>query len=260
VDGRWQRVNLTKSWVRWLPCSFAYLTVVPDRHRFLRSDWEPVLPWDAATWCDPGDVKEWVHRAQRRYPRRAADHAELDAREHYDKVIEVRAARIELFAEMCRRRGLPVPHTLRELFSCLVGFGLFDETPATGDDTWVVPKLTLNPLDVLPLDDRESAAERRAQQDDRTVLAAIAVRQLARRSIPGWRRRSVTTSLSALGARIGAPAEEVRRALAELSEVANLSVDIPAAAPDAALRITIGWPDFARHFPFDDLPAPEHAV
>jgi hypothetical protein len=260
VTGRWQRADLTKSWIRWLPCSFAYLTVVPDRHRFPRSAWESVLPWDAAVWCDPGDVEEWVLRAQRRYPRREADHAELHARDHYDRVVEVRAARIDLFAEMCRRQGLPVPHTLRELFNCLVGFGLFDVTPRAGGDTWVVPRLTLNPLDVLPLAEQESAAERRAQQDDRTVLAAIAVRELARRSRPRWRRRSVTTSLSALGARIGAPAEEVRRALTELSTVANLRVDAPTIAPDAALRITIGWPEFAEHFPFDDLPAPEHAV
>lgn len=214
-----------------------------------------MLPWEKAVWCDPGSVDDWVAQSQRHHPRRDADHAELHAREQYDRVVRVRAARVELFAEMCRRRGLPVPHTLEELLSCLVGFGLFEM-----DGEWLAPRLDRNPLEVLPLAGDEIVSEERAQRDDRTVLVAITVRELAERTRPRWRRRQVTTDLRALAVALRMPEAEVRRALAQLVEIAGVQVDPPPYAARDRVRVTVPWPAFARRFPFDDLPAPEHAV
>jgi hypothetical protein len=92
------------------------------------------------------------------------------------------------------------------------------------------------------------------------VLVAITVRELAERSRPRWGRRQVAADLRAFAAALRMPVVEVRRALAQLGELAGLQVDPP---PDVArdrVRITVAWPSFARRFPFDDLPAPEHAV
>ena len=245
---------MVPSWIRWLPCSFAYLTVVPDQHRFSRKAWAR-LPWDKAVWCDPGSIDDWVAQAQRHHPRREADHAELQAREHYDRVVRVRATRVELFTEMCHRRGLPVPHTLEELLSCLVGFGLFEM-----DGEWLAPRLDQNPVDVLPLYGEEIRNEERAQQDDRTVLVAITVRMLAERSRLRWRRRQISVDLSVLAGALRMPEAEARRALVQLGDFADLRVDPPVPAARDRVRITVPWPAFARRFPFDDLPAPEHAV
>jgi hypothetical protein len=254
VATQWQRAVMVPSWIRWLPCSFAYLTVVPAPDRFPRSAWS-MLPWERPVWCDPGSVDDWVARAQRNHSRRAADTAELHAREHYDRVVRVRAARIELFTEMCRRRDLPVPHTLGELLSCLVGFGLFEV-----DGDWVAPRLDQNPVDVLPLVGEEITREEQAQQDDRTVLVAITLRELAQRSRRRWRRRVVGANIDGFATALRMPADEIRRALTELVEIAGLVVEpAPAEAKDR-VRITLAWPDFARRFPFEDLPAPEHAV
>ncbi|MFC0528445.1 DUF6042 family protein [Phytohabitans kaempferiae] len=254
MASHWQRAPMVPSWIRWLPCSFAYLTVVPDPHRFPREAWS-MLPWDKAVWCDPGSVDDWIAQAQRHHPRREALHAELHAREHYDRVVRVRAARVELFGEMCRRRGLPVPHTLEELLACLVGFGLFEV-----DGEWLAPRLEQNPIDVLPLLGAEILTEERAQQDDRTILVAIAVRELAERSRRRWRRRQVTTELRVLAEAMRMSEPEVRRALTQLGELAGLDVEPPAAVATGRVRITVSWPAFARRFPFADLPAPEHAV
>ncbi|BCB74176.1 hypothetical protein GCM10022251_10260 [Phytohabitans flavus] len=251
---RWQRALMVPSWIRWLPCSFAYLTVVPDQHRFSREAWS-MLPWDKAVWCDPGSVDDWVAQAQRHHPRREADHAELHAREHYDRVVRVRAARVEQFTEMCRRRALPVPHTLEELLYCLARFGLFEM-----DGEWVTPRLEQNPIEVLPLTGDEIVNEERAQQDDRAVLVAITVRALAERTRPRWRRRQVNADLSGFAAALRMPEAEVRRALTRLGEIAGLQVNPPPAVARDRVRITVAWPSFARRFPFDDLPAPEHAV
>jgi hypothetical protein len=218
-----------------------------------------MLPWDSPVWCDPGGVDEWVDRSQRRHPRRDADHAELHAREHYDRVVQVRAARIELFSEMCRRQGLPVPHTLDELLTCLVGFGLFD-IDSTDDGEWVTPRLDQDPTDILPLVGPEILRERQAQQDDRTVLVAITVREIARRSRPRWRRRAFTTDVDVVARTLRMPATEVRRAFHQLGEIAGLRAEPVSTPPRGRVRVTVPWPEFARRFPFVDLPAPEHAV
>jgi hypothetical protein len=39
--------------------------------------------------------------------------------------VQLRSARIELFASMCHRAGVAVPHTLGELLACLIALGLF---------------------------------------------------------------------------------------------------------------------------------------
>lgn len=246
------------SWIRWLPCAFAYLTVVPQDGPFPRSAWDDAVPWHDSAWCDPGDVEDWVARARQRR-RRDADDAEAGARRHYDWIVRVRAARIELFAEMCRRHGVPVPHTVSELLSCLTAFGLFDLDDAAGrGDPQIRPRLHLDPLEVLPLSSRERELEARAQRDDRAVLVAIAIRRLAERSRRRWRRRVVNTSLGGLATAAGITAEQVRQALRDLADVTVLRTHGP--DPGGRLRLTVAWPDFRLRFPFTELPAPEHAA
>ncbi|MFI6761917.1 hypothetical protein ACIBF5_22525 [Micromonospora sp. NPDC050417] len=256
---RWQRAALMPSWIRWLPCSFVYLTVVPASVPFRRSAWSDLVPWDDALWCDPGDVEDWVARSRQRHPRRDAAHAERHAREHYDWMVEVRGARIELFGEMCRRQDLPMPHTVEELLPCLSGFGLFELDHHGGaDDPWIRPRLERDPLDVLPLSFEERELEARAQRDDRAVLLAIAVRQLAQRTRRRWRRRVVGTSVTGLAAQAGLSVEQTRQALGDLGEIADLGLDWR--DRDERIRLTVPWPDFRLRFPFTELPAPEHAV
>lgn len=254
----WQRAALKPSWIRWLPCAFAYLTIVPAEPRFRRSAWSAIVPWDSLAWCDPGSVDDWVARAQRRRAGRDADDAELHARQHYAWMVRVRATRIELFAEMCRRRDLPVPHTVGELLSCLAGFGLFELAEECGDDPWVLPRLDQDPLDVLPLSPEEQELEARAQRDDEAVLVAIAIRRLAQRTRRRWRRRVVSTSLVRLAGAAGVTVQQTRRSLVDLGEIAQLGVD--ADHDDEWLRLTVPWPDFRLRFPFAELPAPEHAI
>ncbi|WP_326559562.1 hypothetical protein [Micromonospora sp. NBC_01796] len=256
---RWQRAATMPSWIRWLPCSFVYLTVVPGPVPFRRSAWHGLVPWDDALWCDPGDVEEWVTRSRHRHPRREAVHAELHARQHYDWLVEVRGARIELFGEMCRRRDLPIPHTVGELLPCLAGFGLFEIVhDGATDDPWVRPRLDQDPLDVLPLSVEERELEIRAQRDDRAVLVAIAVRRLAQRTRRRWRRRMVSTDLAGLAEVAGLPVEQTRQGLTDLGGIADLEVDWRGG--DGRVRLTVPWPDFRSRFPFNELPAPEHAV
>ncbi|MEO3747819.1 DUF6042 family protein [Plantactinospora sp. B5E13] len=254
---RWQRAPLTPSWIRWLPCAFVYLTIVPGQARFRRSSWSGVVPWDEAAWCDPGSVEEWVARARRRRAGRDPEHAELHAREHYAWMVKVRATRIELFAEMCHRNNLPVPHTVRELLFCLAELGLFELTD-DGDDPWVLPRLDRDPLEVLPLSPEERELEVRAQRDDQAVLVAIAIRRLAARTRRRWRRRVVTTSLRSLAGSAGVTEEQARRSLTDLGEIAALGV-APGRTGES-LRLTVPWPDFRLRFPFAELPAPEHAI
>lgn len=261
VTASWQRAALNPSWIRWLPCAFAYLTVVPDQQPFRRSTWDGVVPWGDPAWCDPGDVEEWVVRARGRRPRRDPAPAELHAREHYDWILRVRAARIELFGEMCRRSSLPVPHTVGELFSCLAGLGLV-ELDSDGEggaaDPWVRTRLDRDPLEVLPLSAPERELEERAQRDDRAVLVAIAVRRLAQRSRRRWRRRVLGTSVAGLAALAGVSSEQAREALTDLSETTQLQIEEH--DDEGWLRLTVPWPDFRLRFPFAELPAPEHAV
>ncbi|ROT33238.1 hypothetical protein EF879_09070 [Micromonospora sp. HM5-17] len=217
-----------------------------------------MVPWDESAWCDPGSVEEWVARAQRRHGGRDAAHAELHAREHYAWMVRVRATRIELFAEMCRRRDVPVPHTVGELLLCLARLGLFEVTDEGDGDPWVRPRLDRDPLDVLPLSPRERELELRAQRDDQAVLVAIAIRRLAQRTRRRWRRRVVTTSLPNLANAAGVTVEQARRSLDDLAEFTGLGVT-PARSAEA-LRLTVPWPDFRLRFPFTELPAPEHAI
>lgn len=246
------------SWIRWLPCAFAYLTVVPDDRPFRRSAWDAVVPWHDGAWCDPGDVDDWVVRARQRR-REPQDAAEAHARRHYDRIVRVRGARIELFAEMCQRLSVPVPHTVDELLVCLAEFGLFElDHTAGGGDPLVRPRLDRDPIDVLPLSVEERELEARAQRDDRAVLTAIAVRQLAQGSRRRWRRRVVRVSAGSLAAAVGVTTEQARQGLRDLVDVAALRVE--ERERDGLLRITVAWPDFRSRFPFTELPAPEHAV
>lgn len=246
------------SWIRWLPCAFAYLTVVPAEGAFRRSAWDGVVPWQDAAWCDPGDIDDWVARARQRRRREPAE-AEAHARRHYDWIVGVRATRIELFAEMCRRQAVPVPHTVDELLVCLAGFGLFDlDESHGGADPLVLPRLDRDPMAVLPLSDEERVLEARAQRDDRAVLTAIAVRGLAERSRRRWRRRVIRASVPGLAAAAGVSAEQARQGLRDLADIGALSVRQQRAG--AGVRITVAWPDFRLRFPFTELPAPEHAI
>lgn len=277
MTGDWQRAALMPSWVRWLPCSHAYLTAVPDQWRFRRSAWDGVVPWDQAAWCDPGDVEEWVERAKKRHPPDQAEHAEEYARQHYARAVTLRANRIEKFTEICRRQGLPAPHTLAELFRCMVDFGLFELEETPDADAWVRPHLTKNPLDVLPFYDDERESERRAQETDWMVLTAIALRRKAESRLwPRGRKRTVRTTLTRLTAAVGKVAgievecAVVERALRGLVGENSITVEGLPAEPDTgsdassatdperSLRIGLAWPEFAHAYPYDDLPAPEH--
>lgn len=254
----WQRAATHPSWIRWLPCALAYLTLVPHPRRFRRSAWGDVVPWDDPAWCDPGDIAEWVTRARQRQPWRGAEHAEQLARARYAQVVRVRETRVELFTEMCRRRDVAAPHTVTELLACLAGLGLFD-LDGDPEDPWVRPHLDLDPLDVLPLSSQEYDLEELAQRGDRTVQVAIAVRRLALRTRRRWpRRRTVATTLGTLARLAEVTREEAGRALADLAGVAGLRTD-PASPPDS-VRITVTWPDFRQRFPYAELPAPEHDI
>lgn len=258
VTPRWQRTPVAPSWIRWLPCAFVHLTVVPGPSRFRRSAWAQTVPWDEPAWCDPGGVGEWIARVRRRPAGRDADHAESHVRQHHAWLLRVRATRIELFAEMCRRRNVPVPHTVGELLGCLNRLGLFDVDDDGDGDPWVLPRLDRDPLDVLPLSPSERDRELRAQRDDWAVLVAIAIRRLAQRTRRRWRRRVVTTSLSVLARTAGVTVAQARHALGDLAEGAGLGV---APGPGAeTVRLTVAWPDFRLRFPFAEPPAPEHAI
>lgn len=268
MNGDWQRAALMPSWVRWLPCSHAYLTAVPDQRRFRRSAWDEVVPWDQAAWCDPGDVEDWVTRAKKRHPRKQAEHAEAHARDHYERAVALRANRIERFTEICRRQDLAEPHTLHELFQCMVDFGLFELDERSDGDPWVRPRLTKNPLDVLPFFDDERAAERDAQDVDWMVLTAIALRRKAESKLWSRRgRRIVCTTLAELATGVGKTAGIevdvvlVERGLRALVDESEVTVDgLSGAEVDRPLRVGLSWPEFGRAYPYDDLPAPEHGV
>ncbi|WP_213454210.1 DUF6042 family protein [Rhizomonospora bruguierae] len=262
MTARWQRATVAPSWVRWLPCAFAYLTVVPPQRPFRRSVWDEVVPWDEPVWCDPGDVTEWVSRA-RRLGRDRRDPAGLDARAraHYAQVVQLREQRIALFAEACRRLDVPVPHTLRDLLPCLAGFGLFTLADDGDGDPWVTTRLERDPLDLLPLVEDEIAAEREAQRADRALLVAIEIRKLVERGRGRWRRRSAQTTLPELAARSGVAPADLAAALTDLRAAGRLAVEVARAGGEPArLRVTVPWPAFGHQYPFDDLPAPEHGL
>lgn len=261
MTARWQRAAVAPSWIRWLPCAFAYLTVVPAERPFRRSAWDEVVPWDEPVWCDPGDVTEWVSRARRLRRMRAARGADERARAHYDQVVSLREQRIALFAEACRRLDLPVPHTLRDLLPCLAGFGLFGLDDGDGGDPWITPRLDRDPVDLLPLAQEEVAAEREAQRADRALLVAIEIRKLVEGGGRRWHRRSAQTTLPDLAARSGVAPGDLPAALTDLRAASHLEVAVARSGGDATrLRLTVPWPTFGRQFPFDDLPAPEHGI
>ncbi|MEV0394828.1 DUF6042 family protein [Polymorphospora rubra] len=257
MTSRWQRVAMNPSWIRWLPCAHAYLTVVPVAGRFPRSAWDDVVPWDDPVWCDPGGIEDWVGRTGARQARRG-EPAEREIRARYAQVLALRETRMDVFAEMCRRRGLPTPHTVTELLICLAGLGLFDLDGAAGDH-WVCPHLDRDPLDVLPLSAPESDLERLAQRDDRAVQVAIAVRRLAVRARRRWpKRRTVSTTVAAVAGMAGVTPGEATEALGDLGNLAGLRTDT--VDPPDSVRITVPWPEFGQRFPFSELPAPEHAI
>jgi hypothetical protein len=233
---------------------------VPARQPFRRCLWDEVVPWQDPVWCDPGAFAEPIDRSARRRPDGSVDVADVVAvSPRYDTMLRLRAGRIALFQEMCRRRDLPVPHNVRELLFCLAGFGLFTLTPDGAGDWWVHPRLTRNPVEVLPLSDTERDRELRAQRDDRAVLVAIEVRRLASRTRRRWRRRTIYTSLTGLADAAGVAVPEARQALSDLGQSAGLRVDSDGGS-DGRLRLTVPWPDFRHRYPYAELPAPEHAI
>lgn len=251
------------AWTRWLPCSVAHLKVVADQDRFPHRLWDTLpVPWDSPVWCDPGDVADWIARAQQAHLPEEADEAEQHARARYDQIVEARSARITLFTDMCRRADLATPCTVRELLTCLVGFGLFELEHDDGE-LWVRPRLFRNPLDVLPFTEDEAADEARAQCVDRAIGTAIALRQLAEKGgEQGGEHRTVSITLPALAAEAGLSTGQLRHALGFLIEIrqVELGADPTTVAADAPLTVRLEWPDFAYQFPFDELPAPEHAL
>jgi len=263
VSHDWQWAPMAPSWARWLPCAVADLRIVPSDEWFPRRAWDDApepFPWDEAAWCDPGDVDDWIAQAREHHAESDAGLAEQHAREHYAEMLNLRTARISLFTQVCQRSEVAVPHTVRELLECLIGLGLYEAEDRAGEQ-WLLPRLDLNPLDLLPLTEEEAAAEARGQVADRISLAGIALRELADdQGGPDTGERQVTTTLRELGDVAGMPAAQARIALDELAGSLDLKVsgvDGPVAGP---LRVTLPWPEFADQFPFDELPGPEHAI
>jgi hypothetical protein len=268
---------MAPSWIRWLPCSISHLRIVADPYRFRRDTWEALpdpMPWDEPVWCDPGDIADWISQATDQHGPGQEELAELHAREHYDQAVQLRSARIELFASMCHRSGVAVPHTLSELLACLVGLGLFHLELGEDHQEWLYPRLWLNPVDVLPLTADEAAAEVRTQLQERGVLAAIGLRRLAEEAesaVPdddGEGRRTIVASLRAIADAADLPVGQVRDAVAVLAREGEIDlvgpeidlVGLDAVGLDAPIGIEVDWPEFADAFAFEELPAPEHMI
>jgi hypothetical protein len=253
---------MAPGWTRWLPCAVAHLRIVADPAGFPRSVWSELpepMPWDNLAWCDPGAVDEWVAQARAGCSGETARLAEQHAREAYETGVTLRTARAGLFADMCRRQGLAVPHTVAELLLCLLGFGLFEAYPGTDGQEWLAPRLDRNPLDVLPLTEEEMVVEARAQHEDRIGLTGIALRKLAEDVPATGDRRSVTISLPELAAFADLPIGQVCEALRSLAAELDLRAE-PDASSTAPITLELPWSAFEWQFRFDEPPAPEHAL
>jgi hypothetical protein len=258
---------MAPSWIRWLPCSISHLRIVADPFRFRREAWEALpdaMPWEEPVWCDPGDIADWISQATAQHGPGQEELAELHAREHYEQAVQLRSARIELFAAMCQRSGIAVPHTLGELLACLIALGLFHLEVDEDNQEWLYPRLWLNPVDVLPLTSDEAAAEVRTQHEERGVLAAIGLRRLAEEAeTSGVGRRTITASLRDIAEAADLPVGQTRDAVGVLArehEIELVGVDLDTAALNAPLAVEVEWPDFADAFAFEELPAPEHMI
>jgi hypothetical protein len=272
VDPEWQWAAMAPSWIRWLPCSISHLRIVADPYRFRRDAWDALpdpMPWDEPVWCDPGDVADWISQAVSQHGPGQEAIAELHARDHYEQAVQLRSARIELFASMCDRAGVAVPHTLGELLACLIALGLFHVELDDAHQEWLYPRLWLNPVDVLPLTADEAATEVRTQHEERGVLAAIGLRRLAEETetaeadADGAGRRMIVASLRAIADAADLPVGQTRDAVAVLAregEIELVGVGLDAAGLDAPVAVEVDWPEFADAFAFEELPAPEHMI
>jgi hypothetical protein len=280
VDPEWQWAAMAPSWIRWLPCSISHLRVVADPYRFRRDAWDALpdpMPWDEPVWCDPGDIADWIAQATTQHGPGQEAIAELHAREHYEQAVELRSARIELFASMCHRAGVAVPHTLGELLACLVALGLFHLELDDDQQEWLYPRLWLNPVDVLPLTADEAATEVRTQHEERGVIAAIGLRRLAEEAETAETaetaagssgRRTIVASLRAIADAADLPVGQARDAVAVLAREGEIelagpdldAVGLQAVGLDAPIAVDVDWPEFADAFAFEELPAPEHMI
>jgi hypothetical protein len=263
---------MAPSWIRWLPCSIAQLRIVADPFRFRRDAWEALpdpMPWDEPVWCDPGDIADWISQALTQHGPGEEEMAELHAREHYDQAVQLRSARIELFASMCHRAGVAVPHTLGELLACLIALGLFRLEVDDAQQEWLYPRLWLNPVDVLPLTAEEAATEVLTQHEERGVLAAIGLRRLAEEAEAaegeggGEGRRTIVASLHAIADAADLPVGQTREAIGVLvreHEIELAGVDLDRVDLNTPLTVEVDWPEFADAFAFEELPAPEHMI
>lgn len=242
--------------------------MIPESGRFRRSAWDELIgdAWDAPAWCDPGDVGEWIDRQQRlRGPDEAAQ-AEALARQMYERALDLRAERIALFTEVCRRADVPVPHVGHQLFDWCVRIGLFRIEYTGSPDPWVVPRLDRNPLELLPLTREEAQAEAAAQWDDRVEMVGIALRQYAEERGDDFRRYQPSRQLSfpltlrQLGDDTNLNTGQLRQALVGLADATDLDTDPQTVGVESPFTVTLDWPHFGHLFPHDHPTPPEHGI
>lgn len=250
------------SWVRWLPCAVASLRLIPADEALTDSyprRWYDhpglKLPWEEPVWCDPGPVEEWIDQSTG---------PAADARAHYDAVVQARTRRIEVFTECCRRAGIGVPLTLRQLVDCLVALGVLWEMDGPDGQPWLTSNFAANPLDVLALTPQEAAEEAHAQFLERGVLAGIGLRRLAQEQSPdGW-GTSVWLTLRRLGEEIDLSPAAARFALGLVTGQENwitvIGVDLKTVGLDQPFTVRADHSRLARVYDMDELIAPEHML
>jgi hypothetical protein len=261
------------AWIRLLPCSIELFRVVPSLGPFPASWWDDAMEgedlWSEPVWCDPGDVDEWIAEAREHLHDTSAEVIEKEVREEYDRATRERSERIDRFTRACARAGLPVPHTVRELFEFLLAIGLYRGDRDNRGRLWVVPQLYTNPLDVLAFDKVEAAEESADQRNDYEELTAIAIRRVGgidydldeegRPSLPGgWARADV--SLSALSEEVDVPAQVLRGMLLELKIDGDVrcGVDLETIGLADLFELEASE-DLLGAYPNDELLPPEHA-
>ncbi|GAA1686303.1 hypothetical protein GCM10009830_37290 [Glycomyces endophyticus] len=262
------------AWIRIMPCSIELFRTVPSLNPFPAGWWADAFPeddiWNEPVWCDPGDVDDWIAEASEHHLGASAEVVEKEAREEYDRATAERSERIDTFTTHCRRAGLPVPHTVRDLLEFLLALGLYRSEHRDGV-LHVAPQLYINPFDVLSFDKLEAIEEAADQRGDLEELTAIAIRRVGgvdyefddegRFTLPGnAKSATVQVTLAALAEDAGVPAPVVRGMLMELAEDGDVAGSVDLGAVPVADEFTLtASDDLLGGYPNDELLPPEHA-
>ncbi len=269
------------AWVRWLPCSIELFRVVPHLDPFPISWWDtvqslddvekqndPTELWSQPVWCDPGDIEEWISTSQRDFAHLNPTIVEQQVRDAYDHSMEQRSERIRRLSDMCARMEVPVPHTRRDLLEFLIVIGLYRRVEGPEGESWVIPQLYLNPLDILALTGIEAMDESVEQRADYQELTVIALRKLGHIEfeqddngefqLPN-ESEQITTSIDDVSAHAEVPEPVVRGALLELAEGGRIKtdVDLYRIPFPTEFDLTVSS-DLLLDYPNDWLAPPEH--